>query len=65
MTTILIRRQILSIRIKTVLNSHYLNKNNSVVAIETLVSMSSRYAMELNDGWTMVGRFRFYLIIYS
>ncbi len=30
-------------------------KKNSVVAIETFISTSSTYAMELNDGWTMVG----------
>lgn len=28
---------------------------NSVVAIETFISTSSSYAVELNDGWTMVG----------
>lgn len=30
-------------------------KKNSVVAVETFISTSSSYAMELNDGWTMVG----------
>lgn len=30
-------------------------RKNSVVAIETFISTSSTYAMELNDGWTMVG----------
>lgn len=30
-------------------------KKNSVIAIETFISTSSSYAMELNDGWTMVG----------
>jgi methionyl aminopeptidase len=30
-------------------------KKNSVVAIETFISTSSTYAVELNDGWTMVG----------
>jgi methionyl aminopeptidase len=30
-------------------------KKNSVVAIETFISTSSSYAVELNDGWTMVG----------
>jgi methionyl aminopeptidase len=30
-------------------------KNNYVVAIETFISTASSYAMELNDGWTMVG----------
>lgn len=28
---------------------------NSVVAIETFISTASSFAMELNDGWTMVG----------
>jgi methionyl aminopeptidase len=30
-------------------------KKNSVVAIETFISTSSTYAVELKDGWTMVG----------
>lgn len=30
-------------------------KKNSVVAIETFIATSSNYAVELNDGWTMVG----------
>lgn len=30
-------------------------KKNSVVAIETFISTDSTYAVELNDGWTMVG----------
>ncbi|MCJ7933452.1 MAG: type I methionyl aminopeptidase [Chryseobacterium sp.] len=30
-------------------------KKNSVVAIETFISTSSQLAVELNDGWTMVG----------
>ncbi len=30
-------------------------KKNSVVAIETFISTTSSYAIELNDGWTMVG----------
>ena len=30
-------------------------KKNSVVAIETFISTTSSYAVELNDGWTMVG----------
>jgi len=30
-------------------------KKNSVVAIETFISTSSTYAVELSDGWTMVG----------
>ncbi|WP_080779303.1 type I methionyl aminopeptidase [Chryseobacterium phocaeense] len=30
-------------------------KKNSVVAIETFISTSSNIAVELNDGWTMVG----------
>lgn len=30
-------------------------KKNSVVAIETFIATSSSYAVELNDGWTMVG----------
>ncbi|SMC78658.1 type I methionyl aminopeptidase [Moheibacter sediminis] len=30
-------------------------RKNSVVAIETFISTSSTYAVELNDGWTMVG----------
>lgn len=30
-------------------------KKNSVVAIETFITTSSSYAVELNDGWTMVG----------
>ena len=30
-------------------------KKNSVVAIEAFISTSSTYAVELNDGWTMVG----------
>jgi methionyl aminopeptidase len=30
-------------------------KKNSVVAIETFISTSSNLAIELNDGWTMVG----------
>ncbi|CAH0229214.1 type I methionyl aminopeptidase [Chryseobacterium sp. Bi04] len=30
-------------------------KKNSVVAIETFISTSSTIAVELNDGWTMVG----------
>lgn len=30
-------------------------KKNSVVAIETFISTESNYAIELNDGWTMVG----------
>ncbi len=30
-------------------------RKNSVVAIETFISTSSDYAVELNDGWTMVG----------
>lgn len=30
-------------------------KKNSVVAIETFISTSSTYAVERNDGWTMVG----------
>lgn len=30
-------------------------RKNSVVAIETFITTSSSYAVELNDGWTMVG----------
>ncbi len=30
-------------------------KKNSVVAIETFIATSSSYAVELSDGWTMVG----------
>ncbi|MFA8434332.1 MAG: type I methionyl aminopeptidase [Marinifilaceae bacterium] len=30
-------------------------KKNSVVAIETFISTNSREAVELNDGWTLVG----------
>jgi methionyl aminopeptidase len=30
-------------------------KKNAVVAIETFISTTSTYAVELNDGWTMVG----------
>jgi len=30
-------------------------RKNSVVAIETFISTSSAYAVELEDGWTMVG----------
>lgn len=30
-------------------------RKNSVVAIETFISTHSNYAVELNDGWTMVG----------
>lgn len=30
-------------------------KKNSVVAIETFISTDSTIAVELNDGWTMVG----------
>lgn len=30
-------------------------KKNSVVAIETFISTTSSFAVELNDGWTMVG----------
>lgn len=30
-------------------------KKNSVVAIETFIATDSTYAVELNDGWTMVG----------
>ncbi|MCC9020691.1 MULTISPECIES: type I methionyl aminopeptidase [Flavobacterium] len=30
-------------------------KKNAVVAIETFISTNSTYAIELNDGWTMVG----------
>lgn len=30
-------------------------RKNSVVAIETFIATSSTYAVELNDGWTMVG----------
>jgi len=30
-------------------------KKNSVVAIETFISTASSYAVELHDGWTMVG----------
>ncbi len=30
-------------------------KKNSVVAIETFISTNSSYAIELGDGWTMVG----------
>jgi len=30
-------------------------KKNSVVAIETFISTSSSHAIELNDGWTMIG----------
>lgn len=30
-------------------------KKNSVVAIETFISTSSKYAVEKNDGWTLVG----------
>lgn len=30
-------------------------KKNSVVAIETFITTSSSYAVELDDGWTMVG----------
>ncbi len=30
-------------------------KKNSVVAIETFISTTSSYSIELNDGWTMVG----------
>lgn len=30
-------------------------KKNSVVAIETFITTSSSYAVEQNDGWTMVG----------
>lgn len=30
-------------------------KKNSVIAIETFITTTSTYAVELNDGWTMVG----------
>ncbi|MEJ0032799.1 MAG: type I methionyl aminopeptidase [Bacteroidota bacterium] len=30
-------------------------KKNSVIAIETFISTSSAYAVQLNDGWTLVG----------
>jgi len=30
-------------------------KKNSVVAIETFITTDYSYAVELNDGWTMVG----------
>ncbi len=30
-------------------------KKNSVVAIETFISTTSSFTVELNDGWTMVG----------
>ncbi len=30
-------------------------KKNAVVAIETFIATSSTYAVELKDGWTMVG----------
>lgn len=30
-------------------------RKNSVVAIETFIATDSTYAVELNDGWTMVG----------
>lgn len=30
-------------------------KRNTVVAIETFIATTSTYAVELNDGWTMVG----------
>lgn len=30
-------------------------KKHSVIAIETFISTSSSYAVELNDGWTMAG----------
>lgn len=30
-------------------------KKNSVVAIETFIATSSTYAVEQNDGWTMIG----------
>lgn len=30
-------------------------KKNAVLAIETFISTNSTYAIELNDGWTMVG----------
>jgi methionyl aminopeptidase len=30
-------------------------KKNTVVAIETFITTTSTYAVELNDGWTMVG----------
>ncbi len=30
-------------------------RKNAVVAIETFISTTSRYAVTLNDGWTMVG----------
>lgn len=30
-------------------------KRNAVVAIETFITTTSTYAVELNDGWTMVG----------
>lgn len=30
-------------------------RKNTVVAIETFISTKSTYAVELNDGWTMVG----------
>jgi methionyl aminopeptidase len=32
-----------------------MKKVSDVVAIETLISTNSTYAITLNDGWTMVG----------
>jgi methionyl aminopeptidase len=32
-----------------------MKKVSDVVAIETLISTNSTYAVTLNDGWTMVG----------
>lgn len=36
-------------------HDHRKFKKNSVVAIETFISTTSAYAVQLNDGWTMVG----------
>ncbi|MGV8092150.1 MAG: type I methionyl aminopeptidase [Mangrovibacterium sp.] len=36
-------------------------RKNSVVAIETFISTTSTYAVELNDGWTMVGNMGGYM----
>lgn len=36
-------------------DDHRRFRKNSVVAVETFISTISTYAVELNDGWTMVG----------
>ena len=37
-------------------------KKNSVVVIETFISTTSTYAETLNDGWTMVGNKRGFMV---